>query len=126
MTRPTIAVGGVVVEDGRILVIRRAHEPGEGLWAVPGGRVEPDETVRHAVAREVREETGLDVEVGDLAWWGRLGSGDHPYLVFDYLASISGGDLRAGSDALEARWVPIERLDELPLVPSMLELLDTL
>ncbi|MBA2426220.1 MAG: NUDIX domain-containing protein [Actinobacteria bacterium] len=64
--RPTLGVGAVVVRDGALLMVQRAHEPGRGLWSVPGGRVEHGEHLSAAVAREVREETGLEVEVGDL------------------------------------------------------------
>jgi len=64
--RPTLGVGAVVVRDDALLMVKRAHEPGRGLWSLPGGRVEHGEHLSAAVAREVREETGLEVEVGDL------------------------------------------------------------
>lgn len=123
---PTIGVGAVVVEDGRLLLVRRAKPPAEGLWAVPGGRVEPHETVRDAVAREATEETGLRVEVGPLAWTGRVRGPSHDYLLFDYFARVVGGELAAGSDAAEARWVPLDDVEDLPVVPAMRELLAVL
>ncbi len=124
MSLPTIAVGAVVVDAGRILLVRRGQPPAEGLWAVPGGRVEPTETIRGAVAREVQEETGLSVDPGSLAWWGRIPSDGGAFLVFDFHATLRGGELSAASDAAEARWVPLEDVLSLPIVPSMRELME--
>jgi 8-oxo-dGTP diphosphatase len=109
-------VGAVITDQsGRLLLILRGHEPGLGLWSIPGGRVEPGETDAQAVVREVLEETGLQVTCGPL-----LGSVVRPGLngavidIRDYLAVVTGGDLRAGDDAAAARWAtPAEaaRLD---------------
>ena len=116
---------GAVITDGtgRILLVRRGRPPGEGLWSIPGGRVEPGETDAAAVAREVREETGLAVTVGAL-----LGSvvRDGPgvtYDIFDYAAEAAGGTLRAGDDAADARWVAVAELAALPLTPGLLDAL---
>jgi 8-oxo-dGTP diphosphatase len=105
-------VGAVISDEaGRMLLIRRGHEPGAGLWSVPGGRVEPDETDEQAVVREVREETGLLVACGAL-----LGTVERPGRpgtaldIRDYRAVVTGGALAAGDDAADARWVtPHER-----------------
>jgi 8-oxo-dGTP diphosphatase len=108
---------GAVIRDaaGRMLLIQRGHEPGKGLWSVPGGRIEPGETDQEAVVREVREETGLEVTCGLL-----LGAIERPGLagtildIRDYYAFVTGGELAAGDDADEARWVAPEeaaRLD---------------
>lgn len=99
---------GAVIKDasGRMLLILRGHEPGKGLWSVPGGRIEPGETDQQAVVREVREETGLEVACGAL-----LGRVERPGLagavvdIRDYEAVITGGDLAPGDDAADARWV---------------------
>lgn len=123
MRTPVIGVGAVIVEDGRILLVQRGKPPAEGLWAVPGGRVEPTETVREAVAREAFEETGLDVDVGDLVWTGRIQGTDHDYLLFDFHARVMGGELRAASDAADARWVPLDAVEGLPIVDAMRDLL---
>ena len=103
-------VGAVIRDEaGRILLIKRGHEPGKGLWSVPGGRIEPGETDEQAVVREVREETGLEVECGPL-----LGAIERPGLagtilqIRDYHAVVTGGELAAGDDAADARWVTPE------------------
>ncbi len=108
--RAVPCVGAVIRDDaGRILLVKRGHEPGKGLWSVPGGRIEPGETDERAVAREVREETGLDVECGSL-----LGAIERPglagtiLLIRDYQAVVIGGELAAGDDAADARWMTAE------------------
>ncbi len=94
-------VGAVIRrDDGRLLLIQRGNEPGRGLWSLPGGRVEPGESDEAAVAREVAEETGLAVTVGQLA--GRVVRGR--YDIGDYFATVVGGELAAATDALDARW----------------------
>jgi ADP-ribose pyrophosphatase YjhB (NUDIX family) len=118
-------VGAVVTDGhGRLLMIRRGHEPGAGLWSIPGGRIEPDETDAQALVREMLEETGLAVEVGPL-----LGSVQRPGLngavidIRDYVATIIGGTLRPGDDAADARWVTIGDLDSLQITEGLIEAL---
>jgi 8-oxo-dGTP diphosphatase len=100
-------VGAVITDaSGRLLLIKRGHEPGLGLWSVPGGRIEAGESDQQAVVREIREETGLEVTCGRL-----LGALDRPGLagtiieIRDYEAVVTGGELAAGDDAADARWV---------------------
>jgi 8-oxo-dGTP diphosphatase len=100
-------VGGVITDDsGRLLLILRGHEPGKGLWSIPGGRVEPGESDAQAVVREMREETGLIVTCGPL-----LGAVERPGLagavvaIRDYRAVVTGGELAPGDDADAVRWV---------------------
>jgi 8-oxo-dGTP diphosphatase len=97
---------GAVVHDaaGRLLLVRRANDPGRGLWSLPGGRVEPGESDATAVVRELREETGLEVRAGSF-----VGSVSRPapggvFVIFDYAAAVVGGQLRAGDDASDAAW----------------------
>lgn len=119
-----VKCAGAVVRDeqGRVLLVRRANEPSRGLWSIPGGRIEEGEDARAAAAREVREETGLEVEVGDLLITAVLG----PYVVEDFAATVVGGTLVAGDDALEARFVPPDELREMDLSPGLLDELDRL
>ncbi|WP_409492776.1 NUDIX hydrolase [Amycolatopsis sp. cmx-11-12] len=113
-------VGGIVHDEhGRILLIRRANEPGRGLWSVPGGRVEPGETDEVAVIREMREETGLDVMPGTYVGNARRGR----YDIHDYACTVSGGTLRAGDDADDARWIDAVTLIELDEQGRLAELL---
>jgi len=117
---------GAVVHDplGRLLLIRRATEPGRGLWSVPGGRVLPGEPDADAVRREVQEETGLVVETGRL-----LGSVRRPapgggvFDIHDYAAQVIGGNLAAGDDAAEARWVTAAEYRRLAVVAGLTEAL---
>lgn len=127
---PALAVGAVIVEDANLLLVERSRPPAAGGWAVPGGRVEPGETLREAVRREVREETGLEVEVGGVAWSGdAIGPGRPPewhFSIVDFWATAVGGILQAGDDAARVEWVPIERLRTWPIVDTMFELVETL
>lgn len=116
----------VVVEDHRLLLIQRGTEPGKGLWTVPGGKVRFGETMRQTAVREAREETGLEVEVGDVAWVGEIIEGGHHIVINDFFATVTGGALRAGDDAADAAWVELDRVGELPLTGTMHQLLDTL
>jgi 8-oxo-dGTP diphosphatase len=113
-------VGAIAYDDsGRLLLVQRANEPGRGLWALPGGRVEPGEDDAAALVREMAEETGLMVEPTDLV--GRVHRG--PFAIADYRCRVVGGVLRAGDDALDARWCDAATMLELPLVPLLLETL---
>ncbi|MCP2168798.1 NUDIX domain-containing protein [Goodfellowiella coeruleoviolacea] len=85
--------------------MRRANEPGRGLWSLPGGRVEPGETDAVALAREVHEETGLSVAVGELVGWVTRPAARGVYAIYDYRCQVTSGDLRPGDDASDAAWV---------------------
>ncbi len=126
--RPEVAVGAVVVHDGRLLLIRRGRGPAAGQWSVPGGRVEWGETLAQAVEREVAEETGLAVRCGPFVGWvERMGSGHH-YLIMDFRADVVGrpaASVRAGDDAAEAAWVPLAEVAAVDLVDGMLAFLTT-
>jgi 8-oxo-dGTP diphosphatase len=113
-------VGGLAYDDeGRLLVVQRANEPGRGLWSLPGGRVEPGEDDAAALVREMAEETGLVVQPGALV--GRVRRGR--YEIADYRCQVVGGTLLAGDDALDARWCDAAALLQLPLVPLLLDTL---
>ena len=118
-------VGAVIKdEQGRLLLIKRGHEPGAGLWSLPGGRIEPGETDAAALVREMREETGLEVQAGPLL--GRVrrpAPGSTVLDIRDYAATVTGGTLRAGDDAAEARWVAVSELPSLPVTDGLVEAL---
>jgi 8-oxo-dGTP diphosphatase len=118
-------VGAVIKDDqGRLLLIKRGHEPGAGLWSIPGGRIEPGETDAEALVREMGEETGLVVQVGALLGSVRRPApGGNVLDIRDYAATVTGGTLRAGDDAAEARWVAVSELPSLPITDGLVEAL---
>jgi len=123
---PLVGVGVVVVFEGSILLVQRGREPGKGLWAVPGGKVRRGETMRDAARRETREETGLDVIVGEVVWVGEHIDEEHHLVLVDFAASVTGGRLGAADDADDVRWVPLVDVAGYSLTPTMYDLLDTL
>jgi 8-oxo-dGTP diphosphatase len=118
-------VGAIITDAaGRLLLIKRGHEPGKGLWSIPGGRVEPGETDEQAVIREVREETGLVVQPGRLIGAVRRPAPAGAMLdIRDYAAAVTGGTLAAGDDADDARWAGPAELAGLPLTGGLAEAL---
>ena len=121
---PIVAVGAFVFDgDGRVLLVERAKDPSKGLWTVPGGRLEPRETLAQAVAREVREETGLIAEVGPLVCVFERMADDYHFVILDYLARPIGGTLAAASDAAAARWVAETELASLALTDGLVDVL---
>jgi len=126
--REAIACVGAVVFDveGRLLLIQRANPPAQGRWSLPGGRVEPGELAEEAVRREVREETGLDVEViREVGTVLRPAPSGGEYVIRDFLVQpVNGAELRAGDDAADARFVAPELMHELPLSDGLVEALE--
>lgn len=120
-SRPIVGVGAVVIEDGRVVLVRRRFEPLAGHWSLPGGAVEVGETLEAGVAREVREETGLIVEVGpmieafDRILRDDAGVVQYHYVLIDYLCRPIGGEIAAGSDVDAARFVRPEDLKDYQL-----------
>jgi 8-oxo-dGTP diphosphatase len=118
---PLVGVGAIIIDDERVLLVKRGHEPLAGSWSIPGGLLDVGETLRQAVVREAFEETGLTVEVGEL-----LGVYDrimpdaeqrtrYHYVLVDFVCRRISGELRAASDAAEARWFARSELGEISL-----------
>ena len=118
---PLVGVGAIIIEDSRVLLVKRAHPPLQAQWSIPGGVLEVGELIREAAVREAREETGLIVEPEDL-----LGVYDrilrdpeervqYHYVLIDFLCRRVGGELLAASDAAEVRWFTHDELPALKL-----------
>jgi ADP-ribose pyrophosphatase YjhB (NUDIX family) len=118
---PLVGVGAVIVQNNRVLLIRRGHAPLLGEWSLPGGVLECGEMLREATTREAREETGLVVETSVLLGvYERVVRNDdglvrYHYVLIDFLCGVSGGNLTAGSDAADVRWFTREELSGLDL-----------
>src|SRR5467141_4772705 len=126
---PLVGVGAIIIEDERLLLVKRAHPPLQAEWSIPGGVLEVGELVREAAVREAREETGLIVEPGEL-----LGVYDrvlrnseqrvqYHYVLIDFLCRRVVGDLAAASDAAEVRWFRREELPVLKLVEDTFDVI---
>jgi 8-oxo-dGTP diphosphatase len=115
-SRPVVGVGAVVIDGQRVLLVRRANEPLKGEWSLPGGVVELGETLEAALAREVREETGLEVDVGpmvDVLDRLRFDAGGRPrfhYVLIDFVCRPKGGELGAATDADAVAWADLVEL----------------
>ncbi|HEY3771221.1 MAG TPA: NUDIX hydrolase [Candidatus Angelobacter sp.] len=127
--RPIVGVGAVIVDQGRVLLIKRGSPPLLGEWSLPGGVVELGETLRVAAEREALEETGLVVKTGEvIEVLDRIVPGDHGapryhYVLIDFLCTVHGGELRAGGDAADARWAGESELAEYKLEQPALEVI---
>jgi 8-oxo-dGTP diphosphatase len=124
--RPVVGVGAVVIDGGKVLLIRRGKEPLLGRWVVPGGTVELGETLEEALVREIREETGVLVRVLEpVLVFDRIlrdaSRVSYHYVIVDYLCERVAGETRAGSDALEAAWASPGELAGYDLPPAALE-----
>jgi 8-oxo-dGTP diphosphatase len=128
-TGPVCAVGAIVIDKGAILLVKRDREPAKGQWSLPGGRVERGESLREAVVREVREETGIDVDVDGLIGIAERivrdddGDIEFHYVILDYIATSRSAAVKAGDDVSDARWVPVGEMADMHLTAGLLEFL---
>ncbi|MBI3537935.1 MAG: NUDIX hydrolase [Chloroflexi bacterium] len=119
--RPIVGVGVVVFKDDAVLLIQRGKPPRYGEWTIPGGVIELGETVRDAARREIREECGIEIALGDVIDVADIFSRDeiqrlqYHYVVVEIAAVYASGALRAGSDVLDARWVAADELARIDL-----------
>lgn len=126
---PRVGVGAVVLDRGRVLLVRRGGQPSSGRWSLPGGLVELGETTADAVRRELREECGIDITVAGLAGVVERVTRDaegrvrYHYVLVDYLAFTDTDAVVAGTDAAECRWVEIERVSELDVTDGLIDMI---
>lgn len=122
--KPEVCVGAIAVDAERLLLVRRGRGPAAGDWSIPGGRVEPGETLAEAVVRELEEEAGIEGVCGPLIGWVERIDEDHHYVILDFSVDVlEGTEPVAGDDAVEARWVPLGEISELNVVAGLLEFL---
>lgn len=125
---PRVGVGAVILEEDRVLLVRRGSTPSQGKWSIPGGLVHLGETTAAATLREVEEECGLKVRLQGIAGVvdrivpGSDGRIRYHYVLVDYLAVPESGAARAGSDAAEVRWVPVAELGRYDTTEGLAEM----
>lgn len=128
--RPVLGVGALIFDRDRILMAQRGKEPLKGMWSLPGGALETGETLAQAVCREVREETGLEVEaVGLFEIFERImrdadGHPEYHYVLADYVCRITGGNLCAGDDVCRVEWVKRRDLGKLDITEGTLAVIE--
>jgi ADP-ribose pyrophosphatase YjhB (NUDIX family) len=128
-TAPLVGVGGLITKGDRILVVKRENDPGKGLWSIPGGLLEVGETIQEGVKREIREETGLDVEVVELLDVIDSITCDEAervcfhYVLIDFLCRVTRGKLSPDTDVKEAQWVRVDDLENIPTTRTLTRLL---
>ena len=123
---PPTQAASCVIKDaaGRLLLIKRANSPQQGRWSLPGGRVEAGETLEVTAAREVAEETGLDVQIIRKLGSVNLGIDEgYNYEVHHFLAQVVAGDLKAGDDAADVGWFTPQKIERLELSTDLLKYL---
>jgi ADP-ribose pyrophosphatase len=127
--QPCVAVGAIVFNNERVLLVRRGRPPAENLWAIPGGKVRLGETLQQAVEREILEETGLRIRAREPVYtFDHLEQDEDGkilfhYVIVDLLADYIGGEIQAGDDALEASWITSGEIKRLEVSPKTVELL---
>ena len=128
--RPILGIGAIVIESGRVLLVERGREPLKGFWSLPGGVLEVGESLAEGIRREMREETGLEieplsvVEIFERIMRDASGAAEYHYVLIDYLCRVTGGTLTAGDDVSEARWVERARLPDYRITEGTLPVIE--
>ena len=128
--RPVLGIGALIFDRGRILLVERGREPLKGYWSLPGGVLEIGETLEQGIIREVREETGLEVEpLKMLEIFERIirdsqGAPEYHYVLIDYVCRVTGGSLRAADDASRVAWVPRRLLSTYQITTGTLPVIE--
>jgi ADP-ribose pyrophosphatase YjhB (NUDIX family) len=128
--RPLVGVGALILDGERILMAQRGKPPLLGWWSLPGGALETGELLADAVRREVREETGLEIEpLGVIEIFERImrddaGAAEYHYVLIDYVCRVTGGTLEAGDDVCRAEWVEREELKKLQITEGTLGVIE--
>jgi len=124
---PIAGVGAVIIKDGNVLLIKRGKPPYANTWSLPGGKVKNGETLKDAVKREIREECSIDIEVEDLIKIFELIDRDrdnrvrYHYIIFDFKAIFKSGKLKHFTDAIDARWVKIDDIEDYNLTNAVID-----
>jgi 8-oxo-dGTP diphosphatase len=128
--RPLVGVGAIIFQNGRILMAQRGKEPMKGWWSLPGGALELGEALKDAVRREVREETGLEIEpfevfeVFERIMRDAAGAPEYHYVLIDYRCEVTGGDLKPGDDVCAVEWVSREALRGMQITEGTLAVIE--
>jgi len=128
--RPVLGIGALIFDRGKILLVERGKEPLKGYWSLPGGVLEIGETLEQGIVREVREETGLEVEpLKLLEIFERIirdshGAPEYHYVLIDYICRVTGGSLRAADDASRVAWVPRRLLSTYQITAGTLPVIE--
>jgi ADP-ribose pyrophosphatase YjhB (NUDIX family) len=127
--KPELAVSAAIFRDGNVLLVRRAGAPAKGLWTLPGGRVEVGETLVEAVRREVREETGLTIDVIDLAGYREsilpdaVGDRGRHFVILPFAARWVAGEVTLNDELDDSRWMPVDAVTGLQTTDGLLNIL---
>ena len=129
---PRVGVGAITIKDGKVLLVKRGVEPSKGLWAIPGGTLKLGETLQECAAREIMEETGIQIKVGDCIYVFDFIERDNErkikfhYVIVDFAAEYVAGVPQGADDALEARWLSPEEFKKLPVAKNTMNALLTI
>ena len=129
---PRVGVGAITIKDGKVLLVKRGIEPSKGLWAIPGGTLKLGETLQECAAREILEETGITIRVGDCVYVFDFIEHDNKrkikfhFVIVDFAADYVSGKPQGADDALEARWLSSAELRDLPVAKNTIAALSAL